>query len=432
MNTDAKTLLGLLLISGPLLGAGTVSVRLGRGDVVRLTLEEYVGGVLAGEGNSLPLEAQKAVAVAARSWAVANMGRHRREGFDFCESTHCQDFYGRGLSERVRGVVSSVEGELLWFQGSVANAFYSLDCGGQSESYPGAPYLVSQADSYCVSRGRRRWQARLRGVREAAIVERTASGRVKLLRVDGRLVGWEAIEGALSSLFSLNGLVLEGYGAGHGIGLCQAGASARAEAGHGYRQILEFYYSGTRVGLTPQGLSWTRMSSERWELWTVNPGIDGAVLQAAEQGLKRAEDLAGWKLSGPARLRVYPSVAAFRDATGEPGTVAASTLGRTVRLQPAWARIPGVLTHESLHLLVNQRARAGTPAWFMEGLVLCLAREGVTGADPALRAEYQRLNKRVDDLITSYGLGAVTGWLERGLPAGISDKSVTQAATKSR
>jgi stage II sporulation protein D len=415
----------LLLVLAAAASPREVAVRLAKSRVVKMDLEDYVAAVVAGEGNTLHGEAQAALAVAARSYAVHNAGRHRGEGFDFCDTTHCQDLRLAAVNERAQAAAGVTEGELLWYDGAVANAFYSLDCAGQTEGLPGVPYLRAQADTFCVTRGRRRWQARLEGVKQAVVWETSASGRVRTLRVDGRVVAWDGIEGALSSLFTLHGLTLQGYGAGHGLGLCQVGADERARAGHSWRQILSFYYPGTRAGLTPQGIGWTRLSSERWELFTVNPGLDARLLGMAGAALAEAERRTGWRWQGQARLKVYPSVAAFRDATGEPGWVVASTLGRTVRLQPYRAGLEGVLLHECLHLLVNQRARGELPEWFREGVALWLDNQ-----EAARSPEYARWRARVRQLAEAYGAATVLGWVERGLPSGISDSSVTQKTTK--
>src|SRR5262249_40049208 len=58
-----------------------------------LELEEYLVGVLAAESSvENEIEALKAQAVVSRAFALKNLGRHAREGYDFCSTTHCQRF----------------------------------------------------------------------------------------------------------------------------------------------------------------------------------------------------------------------------------------------------------------------------------------------------------------------------------------------------
>ncbi len=63
----------------------------GRTSVVRFELDDYIARVVAGEGEPRAAEAaQQALAMTARTFALANLNRHRREGYDFCDTTHCQ------------------------------------------------------------------------------------------------------------------------------------------------------------------------------------------------------------------------------------------------------------------------------------------------------------------------------------------------------
>jgi len=61
------------------------------GGVATIPLEVYVARVLAGEAEPGAADAaQQALAVAIRTYAIVNEGRHRRDGFDLCDTTHCQ------------------------------------------------------------------------------------------------------------------------------------------------------------------------------------------------------------------------------------------------------------------------------------------------------------------------------------------------------
>ena len=66
----------------------------------------------------------------------------------------------------------------------------------------------------------------------------------------GRALGWASLK---STWFTMardgKDFVFDGRGFGHGVGLCQAGAAARAARGDDYRAILDHYFPGT--ALTP-------------------------------------------------------------------------------------------------------------------------------------------------------------------------------------
>ena len=450
--------------------------------VLRMPIEEYVAGVLAWESSHFQSEESlKAMAVVVRTYAARFRGRHQAEGFDFCDTTHCQGLRVSAVRERNREAAEATEGELLWFQGEPARTYYHRDCGGATEDagrlWPNsrAPYLRGVQDTYCVAKGRVAWSSEItRQELEQAlaaagivlpsswesfeVISRTPSGRVERLRIIGRssitlsaenfrlaigrALGWERIRSDLYEVReSGERLVFQGYGAGHGVGLCQVGAARMGELGKRHIEILSFYFPGTTLGVTAQGLRWQALGSEHAEVLTLEPKEDETLLPLIEQIIRDAEHQTGWRYAARPQVRVYPSVAAFRNATGRPGWVAASTRGRTIRLQPARVlRANGTLTltllHELLHFLIESRAGAGLPLWFREGLVLALTQSGAlvansvtprrtqelegalryAGTREEMRKVYAEAKVLVQSLIAEYGQATVLGWVERGLP----------------
>jgi stage II sporulation protein D len=102
-----------------------------------LNLEDYVRGVVPNELSpaSFPqLEALKAQAVAARTYALRNRGGYAGAGYDICATPACQVYRGRGsehpltdqATEETRGVVAMYSGQLI-------NALYTSTCGGHTE-----------------------------------------------------------------------------------------------------------------------------------------------------------------------------------------------------------------------------------------------------------------------------------------------------------
>ncbi len=129
-------------------------------------LETYIKGVLPYEmSNDWPLEALKAQAVCARSYAYINIhsGRHASSHFDVCSTTDCQVYHGAGASSasyqansRTDRAVEETAGEYAWYGGNVIETFYASSHGGASESVYNVwgssleqyPYLCGVSDPY--------------------------------------------------------------------------------------------------------------------------------------------------------------------------------------------------------------------------------------------------------------------------------------------
>jgi len=116
-----------------------------------LGLEDYLKGVVPAEmGPKVfdELEALKAQAVAARTYAVRRMNQFRTEGFDICPGPACQAYLGfsgeDALSSRA---VTDTAGLVMTYQGQLIDALYTATCGGETSDvatmFPGRndPYL---------------------------------------------------------------------------------------------------------------------------------------------------------------------------------------------------------------------------------------------------------------------------------------------------
>ncbi|MCB5259273.1 MAG: SpoIID/LytB domain-containing protein [Candidatus Cloacimonetes bacterium] len=123
-----------------------------------LPIEEYIAGVIPNEiGNYSPLEALKAQAVAARSHAISLLlnNRHSKDGYDLCNTTHCQVYKGKHLrNELIEEAVMQSAGEIMVINGKVADATYHSCCGGKTDSsqaiWNGA-YIEHLSGSICIA-----------------------------------------------------------------------------------------------------------------------------------------------------------------------------------------------------------------------------------------------------------------------------------------
>ncbi len=260
-------------------------LRLSTGRVETVPLEDYVAAVLPAEiGGRAPAAALEAQAVAARSYAVARKSRHADREADLCDGVHCQVFAGLSrATDATRSAAGATRGLVLVQGGRVIAAPFHAVCGGRT-ARPATvwddeetPDLVPVEDDACLGSPGARWTfflprgqlpalvARL-GFPEARFLEVWAHGddaRVSALRLaapGGRALvvrafdvraraseiwGWSSLR---STDFEIEerpaGYVFSGRGTGHGAGLCQAGAIARAQRGESREAILAHYYRG--------------------------------------------------------------------------------------------------------------------------------------------------------------------------------------------
>ncbi|MGA3188318.1 MAG: SpoIID/LytB domain-containing protein [Bryobacteraceae bacterium] len=165
--------------------------------IVTMDRENAVASIVSAESPpSAPLEARKAQAVVARSFLIAAHNRH--EGFDFCDTTHCQFLReapppGSPSAE----AVAQTRDLIIAYQGRAIAALYSANCGGKTQSLEDAGWNPEAYPYFAVECPVRREVA------------------------------------------------------GHRIGMCQEGAAQMARNGNTFREILSHYFPATTIISNP-------------------------------------------------------------------------------------------------------------------------------------------------------------------------------------
>jgi stage II sporulation protein D len=123
-----------------------------------LNLENYLKGVVPEEMSPdqfNAFESLKAQAVAARTYAIKNMGQNRALGFDLCDTPKCQVYGGLSAEhEESNRAVEDTTGEVAAYKGKLINALYTSTCGGLTEDVENVfegrsePYLKSTECAY--------------------------------------------------------------------------------------------------------------------------------------------------------------------------------------------------------------------------------------------------------------------------------------------
>jgi stage II sporulation protein D len=433
---DAAAIAAEVLTAQPARATPGMTIRLGRTQpdgntrIETRNLDDYIGQVLAGEGQPKAGDAaQQALAITARTFALANRNRHRREGYDLCDTTHCQVL--RTATAITRRAAESTSGRVLLHQGQPAFVFYSAWCGGKSELasqvWPGAidySYEPALHDEACedepawdsevrvgdIERALRAAGlrgSRLRGLR---VLSRNPSERVTRLAVEGftpavinghefrmavgRVAGWQSIK---STAFDVDrtssGYRFKGRGFGHGVGLCVVGAGRRAAGGATADQILKFYYPGLTVGAVPSAVRTTTaaaappapkktVSTAAADVALALPGNEEGERATLIALIRRSRDEIAKSTGAPAparlRVTVHPSVDSFGRATGQPWWVSGATDGAAIDLLPITilrqqGQLDRTVRHEVTHALLDG-ALAKRPMWVREGAAAYFAR----------------------------------------------------------
>ncbi len=293
--------------------------------VVHVYMEDYMRGVLPYEmDNSFPLEALKAQAVAARTYALKKMSAQAAT-YDVVDTTSDQVYNGTPSgNERCAQAVQETSGIVGTVNGEYMASYYTASNGGQTESVANAwgsgsySYLTIKDDPYDLSNSAsiaksvtlyRNGTTSVSALTELLRTEAAAlvgAGSVTITAITGvqphtpkydepsrvykkvdvglTLAGYGDVTvtldyfGQVESLCGLSinvlknetlsvsqtadGFKLTARRYGHGVGMSQRGAQQMAKEGMTYDQILAFYYPG---------LVRTRYTMTR----TILPSLDG-------------------------------------------------------------------------------------------------------------------------------------------------------------
>lgn len=265
-------------------------------------VEDYLRGVIPyeiGKLDSSRIEALKAQAVAARTYAYKHYNSREAQGFDVYADTKDQVYKGlEGSTTLTDAAVKATAGVTMMYKGEFIIAYYHSTCGGVTETLatwnrPNLPYLQSKPDlrkdgsAFCNESSYMKWERRFtdkeiadlfkknlteskakfsasvkdfKKVKDIVIKDKLKSGRIQTLLVKTDKGNFEVLTDRTRWLFKKGGSILPssffnvkhegkewivtGTGFGHGVGMCQMGVRARAKEGQSYQEILTHYYPG--------------------------------------------------------------------------------------------------------------------------------------------------------------------------------------------
>lgn len=245
-----------------------------------LNIEDYVKGVLPYEMSpEWPIEALKAQAVAARTYAMFHILKNNKElPYDVDNTTKYQVYNGKEkINWTIEQAVDRTKYEIAVYNDKVIATYFSALCGGHTDSAKNVfgtyvPYLEGVECPYCnaqiktwtnalsykeLNNDFANYSVNVDEKSSFGITMDPKSGKAMNIKIDNNDISSRDFRTVLSpklvpSLnFTINkidnGIIITGKGSGHGVGMCQWGAYGMAQVQKDYEEILKFYYNGIDI-----------------------------------------------------------------------------------------------------------------------------------------------------------------------------------------
>lgn len=247
--------------------------------VNEISLDNYIAGVVQAEsGRRSFQEFYKVQAILARTFALSHLQKHAPEGFNLCDHTHCQAYFGKTTELDIMKAVTDTKGKVVVDDNlNLIDAAFHSNSGGQtanSEDVWGSKlsYLRSVNDSFSTKMPNAKWERKMpkedwlsylklkhnypvqdsnarwlaltfkQDIRKSYLEANNVRVPLKNVRTDLQLK---------STFFSIVALgdtvIFKGKGFGHGVGMCQEGAMKMAKLGYKCPEVINFYYQKTQL-----------------------------------------------------------------------------------------------------------------------------------------------------------------------------------------
>ncbi|MDH3892519.1 MAG: SpoIID/LytB domain-containing protein [candidate division Zixibacteria bacterium] len=269
-------------------------------------MEDYLRGVVPpeiGKRADSEIEAVKAQAVAARTYAMAHLQQYPSEQYDMKSSIMDQVYQGLSVeNDLINRSIDGTAGQTITFDDKFINAYYHSTCGGMTDDIESVwdrketPYLKAVADSGACSWSKYyTWrevftESQLRGrleqylssdrgrdmvisrITDVVPAERSPGGRIAMMTVVTEAgnysfkkdrIRWVVGRTSNPDLIlpsdrfdvvikrdasgRVETVTFKGRGYGHGVGMCQCGAIGLARQGWSFNAILQHYFTGVEL-----------------------------------------------------------------------------------------------------------------------------------------------------------------------------------------
>lgn len=238
--------------------------------------ETYLAGVAQSEIYGNDPEIFRVQATISRTWALRNINKHSKDGYNFCDHVHCQAYHNRCVRPDIMlGTIRSTGETIVDANGNLIETPFHSNSGGQtcnSEDVWRAslPYLRSVKDTFSYRMKQSNWTKTITQDKWLNYFEKTHKLNIQDPSVRKELLGFKQDSrksellgirltrirndfGLKSTFFSVRvdpntgNVILDGHGYGHGVGLSQEGCIRMVSLGKNYDEIIRHYYAGAHI-----------------------------------------------------------------------------------------------------------------------------------------------------------------------------------------
>ena len=254
--------------------------------IEEIPLEEYIVGVVSAEMPvSFELEALKAQAVAARTYALKRMIDNKNKEYHIVDTVANQVYYDdKELREKwsdaynekinkIKKAVIDTKGEYLVYDNEIIDAFFFSTSVGKTENSEEVfieklPYLRSvesgwdeevspvfnDQEIFTLKEFYNLLGLNYNNNLKIEVLKTTSTGRIKKIKINDKVLTGSDVYSKLglrSTFFEIiknnNIVTVKTKGFGHGVGMSQYGANGMAKKGYTYKNILKHYYQGIEI-----------------------------------------------------------------------------------------------------------------------------------------------------------------------------------------
>lgn len=264
-----------------------IKIRVKRNELNKIetiNLEKYLIGVLAGEMPvSYDIEALKAQAVAARTYALRKIEINKQKEYDVIDTTNDQVYlddeylkktWNNKYNEYIKKIKQAIKettGEYMTYEGKTIQALFFSTSSGKTENCKDVfgenlPYLVSVSSTWDETSPSYMNQTTLTKeefYKKLEIpynenldikIERNETNSINEITINNNKIRGTDFRfklGLKSTNVEIeeqeNNIIIKSKGYGHGVGMSQYGASQLAQQGYKYKEILKYYYQGIEI-----------------------------------------------------------------------------------------------------------------------------------------------------------------------------------------